>query len=250
MNRTWIADGLKKFKMVKPNQNIFTKYKEMYLINSYKNPPAPTAPDGLFAYYNFNDNVLDSFGNWNGTPTNITYVAGKMGNSAVFNGTALIKTIPILTYSSFSVFCWIKTTQTAEQLIFSNRSTSSFQIVQMAIYQGKINTRIRSAANTNIITVASSNTVNNNAWRFVGFTFNVTTGLIQHYIDGVANTSGTYTGGTFEPFGYSAIGVDAYGFTYGKFIGGIDGMSFFNKDLTAAEVTAIYDTQNAGSELI
>lgn len=35
------ADGLKKFKMVKPNQNIFTKYKEMYLINSYRNATAP-----------------------------------------------------------------------------------------------------------------------------------------------------------------------------------------------------------------
>ena len=34
-------DGLKKFKMVKPNQNIFTKYKEMYLINSYRNATAP-----------------------------------------------------------------------------------------------------------------------------------------------------------------------------------------------------------------
>jgi len=211
----------------------------------------PTYPDGLFAYYNFNDNVLDSFGNWNGTPTNAAYISGKMGNALSLVGTGYVMDVPKLTYSSFSIFCWIKTTQTAEQLIFSNRGgTSSFPIVQMAIYQGKINTRLRSNANTGIITLASSNTVNNNVWRFVGFTFNVATGLIQHYIDGVANTSGTYAGGTFAPLGQSAIGVDAYGFTYGKFIGGIDGMAFFNKVLTAAEVTAIYDTQNAGSELI
>ena len=214
--------------------------------------PVFSDPSAFISYYKFENNVLDSVGTNNGTATAITYATGKVGNAGVFNGTtSKITNTPILSYNSFSMFCWIKTTQTTEKIIFSNRYTlSGNPIIIMAVSAGKLYTRLRSNAATGITTLSSSNTVNDGNWRFVGFTFNKITGLQQNYVDGIANTSITYSGGDFGNVNISSIGVGEVAQNYGFWNGSLDDYSFFNKALSQAEVTEIYNIQNAGFELI
>lgn len=42
--------------------------------------------DNLISYYKLDSNSNDSVGTNNGTDTSVSYVAGKIGNAASFNG--------------------------------------------------------------------------------------------------------------------------------------------------------------------
>jgi len=48
----------------------------------------------LIRYYRFNNDVTDEVGLGNGTPSNITYVTGKSGQAADFNGSSSYVSVP------------------------------------------------------------------------------------------------------------------------------------------------------------
>jgi hypothetical protein len=61
----------------------------------------------LIAHWPLNGNTNDVSGNgYDGTPTNITYVAGKIGQAASFNGTNSVSTVnnfPLIFVGSVSL---------------------------------------------------------------------------------------------------------------------------------------------------
>lgn len=87
--------------------------------------PTPTA------YYKLDGNATDSVGSNNGTATNVSYVTGKIGQGASFNGSSssisLASDLGIASGSSFSCSFWVKMNTeitTGEQNFFSLKSNT------------------------------------------------------------------------------------------------------------------------------
>jgi hypothetical protein len=202
----------------------------------------------LMAYYKLNANSRDNYKKVPSNPINMTYAAGKINNSGVFNGsTSIIKNNIFIPYGSFTISAWIKTSSTADNVIFSNRKFGvSNPIILMMVSGGKLFTRIRSTAGTGLTSFSSTSSVNTGTWRHVAMRFDIATGLQSNFVDGVFNNSTTYSGGTFD-FNLSTIGVEQ---GYGYFNGNIDGLAVFSSALTNAEMTNVYNIQNAGNDLI
>ena len=78
----------------------------------------------LVAYYSLNGNSIDSVNGYNGTDTNVTYVSGKIGKAASFNGTSAKVTIAnnatLQITDNLTLCAWIKTESTGEQRIIIN----------------------------------------------------------------------------------------------------------------------------------
>lgn len=88
---------------------------------------------GLIAHFKFDDNVNDSFGSNNGTPSNITYQAGKFNNGAKFNGSnsevSFNSTIRALLQNKqpYTIACYFKPSNfnTHQTLFCSNVSNAT-----------------------------------------------------------------------------------------------------------------------------
>ena len=214
-------------------------------LNVSTNTTSAVPTSGLISYYKL-ENSNDSFGSNNLTSTNTTYSTGKVGNGGVFNATAYLTGAPLLSYGSFTICAWIKTTNTGETFIFSNRSTSSGNpIIAMEVYSNKLFTRIRSSAGTGITSFSSLSNVNTGNWIHVAMRFDISTGLQSNFINGVLENSVSYTGGTFGGFNVGTIGVEAAASpSYGKFNGNIDEVAVYNVSLTNLQLELIYNNGN------
>jgi hypothetical protein len=205
-------------------------------------------------YYKVDSNFNDYKGTENCTPTAITYASGKQNNCAVFNGSAYAMNVPIIAYGSFTISMWVKFSGTSERFFFSNKGTGGQGILSLATDSGKLFTRLRSNAGTGITSLYSTSNINSNTWRHVAMRFDISTGLQQCFVDGLPETSITYTGGSFSGLVNSTIGGEAqFGGgtpTYGLYNGNMDGIAIFTSALTDAEILAIYNIQNAGTDLI
>jgi len=74
-------------------------------------------PTTASALYQLNDNANDTCGNSNGTFTNPSYVTGKFGNAANFNGSNNYIEVPVADTPSFlvsTVTFWVKTTTSSQ----------------------------------------------------------------------------------------------------------------------------------------
>lgn len=205
----------------------------------------------MISSYQMENNVNDSIGSNNGIATSITYASGLVGQAAVFNGSSSkIANTVFLGYDSFTIIAIIKTSSTADKIIFSNRNSSTGNtIIALAINSGKLYSRIRSSAGTGITYLESTRTVNNNVNRFVAVTFNKTTGLQSNYIDGTFENSITYSGGSFSGLNVSSIGVGEPALNYGFWSGNIDEVVVFNTDLTASQIADVNTKLQAGNHL-
>lgn len=215
------------------------------ILNVSTNTTSAVPTSGLISYYKL-ENSNDSFGSNNLTSTNTTYSTGKVGNGGVFNATAYLTGAPLLSYGSFTICAWIKTTNTGEIFIFSNRSTSSGNpIIAMEVYSNKLFTRIRSSAGTGITSFSSLSNVNTGNWIHVAMRFDISTGLQSNFINGVLENSVSYTGGSFGGFNVGTIGVEAAASpSYGKFNGNIDEVAVYNVALTNLQLELIYNNSN------
>jgi len=66
---------------------------------------------GLISYYKLETNSNDNFGANNGTDTSVSYVSGKVGNAASYNGSSSKTNVanPVnLQLTTLSISCWIK----------------------------------------------------------------------------------------------------------------------------------------------
>jgi len=221
------------------------------LINSMSRGGSESFPT-LINYYKLDSNFNDFKGAVNATPNSITYATGKQNNCAVFNGSSsYASNVPVLTYSSFTISMWIKFSGGSEMFLFSNKGTA---IIAMEVVSGKLFTRLRSNLSTGITSLSSTSSVNTNTWRHVAFRFDISTNLQQCFVDGLPETSITYTGGDFGSLPNKCIGAEAaFGGaspTYGFYNGSMDGIAIFNSALTNSEILNIYTIQNAGNDLI
>lgn len=222
----------------------------------------PTA--NLVSYYKMENNVSDSWGANHGTPTDITYASGLVGQTAVFNGSSsriLVADNSNLSFTDgvndlpFSISFLVKhNALKANDFYIGKDGVGTKQEWDMNYEAGQFSIRLFSNGWANNISKKYSFT------RVIGTTYHVlatydgskTADGIKLYINGISvgvnSIAGTYTGMVNDT---NKMSIGNYeGGTTQILNGTLDELSIFNIELTAGEVLEINAKLNSGQSLI
>jgi hypothetical protein len=204
---------------------------------------------GPAAAYTFDGNVLDASGNGNDGTVNgtLTYIGGKVGQAAVFNGANAWVSVPISIGSmDISIAMWIKTTDTsgasgdqwyADHGLVDGEIPSVVNDFGTAVGGGYFKFGIGNPDTT----LTSSTQISDGVWHHVVATWNAGSGTMQIYIDGGLNVSGTGPGGPRTAVASGLhIGNSHDGGKY--FSGALDQVELYNRVLTPSEIAAMAGT--------
>ena len=198
------------------------------------------------AYYKLNGNANDSSGNgYNGTASNVTYAAGRFGQTGVFNGSNSKIEISglnsfLASSSSKSWSCWVKTTSTGN---IGNRAIISDYGNGVGNYNfdcfltpvnGKV--LLYSKAGGSSVGMTSLVTINDGVWHHICAVQDTATTNLKLYID--SNLQGSITIGTGTRL--SSLFIGTYGAGY-YWDGEIDQVRIFSSALSAGNVTSLYN---------
>ncbi len=202
----------------------------------------PTA--NIVSYYKMEGNVLDSVGTNNGTATAITYEAGLVGQTAVFNGTTsfinLNSTSIIGGKSAFSLVIPFKMTTKTENSLYGSWGTPEKIIVR--VLSGQIQFYTHTGTQVGGSFIAFTDTT---AFHIITCTYDGA--KMRVYLDNVLSGTTYNQTGTINLGGDTEkIGNDRGNTGSGLF----DEVSIFNKALTAAEVSDINAKYESGQSLI
>ena len=205
----------------------------------------------IFRVYN-GDNVNDTSGNaQNGTNVGgVTFTTGKVGNAFTFNGSNYV-TLPnnsMKLTGDFSISCWVNMSSIGGAQVFLSTYQAIggveygfwFRVIngfQFSVYNGP----------TRIDTNPSGGAISTNTWYHVVIT--KTSSQIKWYINGVADNvfNGTYNIPYHPTSNVAAIGaLHKWNGTdtvqYMSNGSKLDGLTVWNKVLTATEVASLYNT--------
>jgi len=208
------------------------------------------------AAYPLDGSPVDLSGNYNGVQTDVTYPVGKFDLGASFNGsTSAINTIYTPTVANLrTISLWFKCNVNQFQVLTSvgpygvSNNYSWVSIYMLA--DGKIGGGYAANNGGSVYLKTTTAPYNDNSWHHLALTLNGVYGpgsFVQLYIDGVEvsttldtaySTSLSSIQGTFR-IGHSRLGninSNAYNVN-----GSIDQVRIFNKALSAAEVTTLYN---------
>ena len=189
-----------------------------------------------------------------GTPSGITYAAGKFGNAAVFNGSSSYIYLgnSAFQYTSLTISAWIYPTAASNGIILENyESGGSPQNSGWVFRFNSDGTILFGGYGSAAYGLFTTSAVSLNTWTNVTVTFSPTSSAI--YFNGVAQS--TSSSGWSSPYGtlqYSTggnnngnptnIGRQSYtGGSTNYFTGRIDQVRVFNSVLQQAAVTALYN---------
>ena len=189
-----------------------------------------------------------------GTPSGITYAAGKFGNAAVFNGSSSYIYLgnSAFQYTSLTISAWIYPTAASSGIILENyESGGSPQNSGWVFRFNSDGTILFGGYGSGAYGLFTTSAVSLNTWTNVTVTFSPTSSAI--YFNGVAQS--TSSSGWSSPYGtlqYSTggnnngnptnIGRQSYtGGSTNYFTGRIDQVRVFNSVLQQAAVTALYN---------
>ena len=242
-------------KAISPSE-VSTLYAEAACEKTCTTDTPQIVPDCI-AYYKLDGNATDSNGSgtlYDGTATNVNWTQGRFGSAGGFNGSTSKITISSMSSLGISdvraVSGWIKTTTTAAGNMFSigkTGSSSGYAWFQVTIESdGKLsggytwsNGGTKNGKKTSIV-------VNDGNWHNIVF---VTSGDYANgggafYIDGQEDTNSTLfntaNGGQSTITGIATIGTYS-GQSASFFNGSIDQVKIFDRAITAAEVTTLYN---------
>lgn len=205
-------------------------------------------PSGLVASYPLDEttgtliadqSTYGAYGTMQGTLASTT---GKLSTALSFDGSTQAVMIGNKTQTQLSstgtIEAWIKTssaTATLAAVTKANNFWLGLSGGKAAIYDW-----------TSSVTCADSTSINNGAWHHIAVTLNsgVSNGSII-YVDGVAKKTCTWT--PVNQAGSVALGA-VYSGSYSQYFNGtLDHVKLFNRILSADEITAEYNAQNAGT---
>ena len=227
------------------------------LISSMLKAVISTLGTGLYAVYKGESNTNDSLGTYNGTPYGgLTYTAGKSGNAFTFNGTNAYVGLPTNSFkfgSDFSICLWSKLQGNVAdvQTLFANYTYDGTYSYGYLFYYHDNALKFNIYNNSGSLQLNYTTASLFNNWKNVIITRKYSTGT-KMYIDGVLVASNTNTQNpNYHATMTPAIGAANYGPTFGNYVeyytrngGIIDEVNVWNKELTATEVTELY---NAGA---
>ena len=215
----------------------------------------------IISEYKFQNNTLDTVGSNDGTPTALTYTAGLVGQTGVFNGSTgkvVIADNNNLSFIlvPFSVTFLVNFTSTARAFLISKRKTSSSNVEYQITYNSGEFTFAIFGGGTNASFMATRHTLTPTLgqWYHIVGTYDGSgdhTG-INLYFNGL-NVGTSLLVGTYISMenGLSAISVGKFfDGTANTLNGSMDCVRIWNKELSQAEVTEIYNLHNSGLPLI
>ena len=229
----------------------------LYAVYKAESNALASLTTNLYAVYKAESNANDSLGNYNGTAQGgLTYSGGKSGNAFTFNGTTAYVSLPNNTFNSilsgdFSISLWVNVASTSSfQTLFSNFKSDGGGVYHGIILGINSNQfRFQIYNNTTEVLLQAGFTVTTNTWHNIVVTRKYSTGT-KIYINGTLITSNTnVTNPDIVALMYANIGayINASGVPSGEYMSNnskIDELNAWNKELTATEVTELY---NAGA---
>jgi len=191
------------------------------------------------ATYQFNGDVTDLGGNYDGTNTNIIFEDGVYNESSKFSGNSYSDLGFNLNTKSFSISMWVYQSNNAYILGNVQSSASDYGIILYS-RDGFIQMRFFNSSGT----YSSLDIIcNNNSWNHITYTYNRDSHIIKGYLDGILfdstinlhliDISATYNlrlGGFPNPHSSG-------------FIGNVDQFRAFNRVLTELEIKKLYYEQ-------
>lgn len=214
--------------------------------------------DGLISYWKLDGNSNDAVSTNNGTDTSITYSSGngKIVQGAGMNGSSSRSSVgnsSALTPNAISIAAWVKrnSTGTLDQILTRDYADSGN--ANTRAYQFRLDTTDVAqfvpfnASSVGVIT--GSTTISSGTWYHIVGTWDGTT--INLYVNGTSDATGVSFSGTLRSGGANNtyIGADQNGGAGAPanfFDGAIDEVGIWNRALTGAEITQLY---NGGSGL-
>jgi len=191
-----------------------------------------TLLSGLTHSWSLDGNSNDVFVTGNGTDINVTYVAGKLGQAASFNGTTSKITTSVngpLGASPRSVSMWLNKTSTANRNAFGYGIQLSGQSFDVLYFSGMC---IYDTGAT-----SSPQAMSTGVWHHFAATYNGTT--VQTYLDGVAGTPWVHTLNTVSSTPIN-IGTGVHS-SFAWWDGLIDDVQLSSRAWTSTEVASLYN---------
>lgn len=168
----------------------------------------------LAAYWNLDSNSNSQVGSFNGTDTNISYVAGKFSNCASFNGTnskiVIADSTNLKPNGAFTIGMWTKTNSTGVQKTLYQSFSANTNYAGILLYINAGNTvtfATHKNAGTTVADYSSfvgSTNVCDNTFHYIVCTFN--NNYAQLYVDGKLEASGYAVTPAFAATNYVRIG--------------------------------------------
>ena len=220
------------------------------IISSSGGLPPSTLLTNLYAVYKAENNANDSLGVYNGTAQGgLTYTTGKSGNAFTFNGTNAYVSLPnnSLNFTGdFSVSLWVNRTTAAVCMIFNNwynGATPYGWYIYMV--NGTISFLLGNGTAIPICNFNSTYSLATNNWYLLTVTKSATSAKL--YLNGVLNNSSVLSSSiAYTTTHYPSIGAAKYdtGLPLFHMDNGsrIDETNIWNKELTATEVTELYNS--------
>ncbi len=215
-------------------------------------PPNQSPPDS-YAYYPFTGNANDTSGNGHhglpvGNPVFTNDRFGRPNAACSLNGLDQYVMLPAFGISgNFSISFWVKTT-TSDPNMFPDATfivdrdvggyTRDWSVCLGS--GGKIQFNTGTTSGENIL--MSDSSVNNDVWNHIAVVRSASARWKGIYINGVLNKSSAFDNGSFSN-GSTAMCIGACGIApsaHHCFAGFIDDVCIFSRDLTLAEVQALY----------
>jgi hypothetical protein len=225
-------------------------------------------PGGLLGFWNFDEttgtNFIDSsatLAHADSTGTGFSFGSGKLGGALSHDGSSTTANVTLpstsIQPSSVTMSTWVNlTTFNAWDSIcsyYANGSNSwgPFELYTDGNHAGSFYWSVLNGGTRQISTFPSGTTFSTGTWYHVVGTYNSSTGDSKIYVNGVEKGSGSFTSGAIS---YTTANTDnkISCFNSGRFSGegmrgALDHVKIFNRALTADEVKAEYDAQNAGN---
>lgn len=205
----------------------------------------------LVSAYNFDNNLNDSFSTNNGTGFGgINYTTGLINQAVGFNGTNAYVELPNTSgqfnfTDDFSISLWIKPSTTAGFPFLINNYVnigSNNYGYYLFITSTGLRLGIWNGANSAITDI--NQLPPSNVWSQIVITRKKST-ITKIYINGVLTTPTSSTNPTLDAT-YQPNTIMTLGASFGnyKYTGWMDSLDFWNKELTATEVTELYNCGN------
>jgi hypothetical protein len=215
--------------------HIFTP---LFLSSSGDSSGIPQDYEHFYTFDNISGtSIIDEAGTTNMTAVNSpTYPTGIDGDSVFFNGTTQYIDTNMGTddWRDKSISMWVRSEQiesSTVKYIFSDGNGG------IGVHKGGAVQRLRVFNDTtSYYNYSITGVMSNNTWHHMVFYF--PSGAPDLYIDGVLRTPSTSTGATRGASGNMTLGKSPTGTSY-PFVGNIDHIRIYNRELTEEEITAL-----------
>lgn len=229
----------------------------LYAVYKGESSALASLTTSLYAVYKAESNANDSLGTYNGTAQGgLTYTTGKSGNAFTGNGTTGYVSLPNNTFkftNDFSISVWTNFLGISAnvQTILSNITDDGTYPYGYLLYYHNQSLKFAIYNNSGGVSLDYPISSLFNSWNHVVITRKLSTGT-KMYINGTlvasnSNVQNPNYHATMTP----SIGAANYGPTYGNLVtyyivngSKLDEMNIWNKELTATEVTDLYNTGN------